>query len=115
MADMKKVDMAEAAEQMLAATDWLPSLLRTAKPQERTDAQGGDAYSEAAEVAHRRLKSMPCSYFFVSLRYPPVMLISGLSRPRASAFAARFPLIGSSISSCPAAAFVCDVAFQSIH
>jgi hypothetical protein len=66
----------------------------------------------AAEVAHRRLKSMPCSYFFVSLRYPPVMLISGLSRPRASAFAARFPLIGSSISFCPAAAFVCDV---SIH
>ena len=58
----------------------------------------------AAEVAHRRLKSMPCSYFFVSLRYPPVMLISGLSRPRASAFAARFPLIGSSISFCPAAA-----------
>ena len=58
----------------------------------------------AAEVAHRRLKFMPCSYFFVSLRYPPVMLISGLSRPRASAFAARFPLIGSSISFCPAAA-----------
>ena len=50
----------------------------------------------AAEVAQRRLKSIPCSYFFVSLRYPPVMLISGLSRPRASAFAARFPLIGSS-------------------
>jgi ParB family chromosome partitioning protein len=52
MADMKKADMAEAAEQLLAATDWLPALLRTAKPQERvasTDAQGGDAYSEAAE------------------------------------------------------------------
>src|SRR5437899_13015532 len=30
MADMKKVDMAEAAEQLLAATDWLPSLLRSA-------------------------------------------------------------------------------------
>jgi ParB family chromosome partitioning protein len=53
MADMKKVDMAEAAEQLLAATDWVPVLLRTVKPQERTDAptdvQGGDAYSEAAE------------------------------------------------------------------
>ncbi|MEY9543183.1 ParB family chromosome partitioning protein [Bradyrhizobium diazoefficiens] len=53
MVDMKKVDMAEAAEQLLAATDWLPSLLRTAKPQERadapSDAQDGDSYSEAAE------------------------------------------------------------------
>ncbi|MHC2282881.1 ParB family chromosome partitioning protein [Bradyrhizobium diazoefficiens] len=53
MADMKKVDMAEAAEQLLAATDWLPAVLRTAKPQEQSDApiagQGDDAYSEAAE------------------------------------------------------------------
>ena len=53
MVDMKKVDMAEAAEQLLAATDWLPSLLRTAKTQERadasSDAQDGDTYSEAAE------------------------------------------------------------------
>jgi ParB family chromosome partitioning protein len=53
MADMKKVDMAEAAEQLLGATGWLPSLLETVKPQERSDAptdvQGGDAYSEAAE------------------------------------------------------------------
>jgi ParB family chromosome partitioning protein len=53
MADMKKVDMAEAAEQLLAATDWLPALLRTAKPQEQAGAQidvlGGDGYSEAAE------------------------------------------------------------------
>ncbi|MET4493715.1 ParB N-terminal domain-containing protein [Bradyrhizobium sp. LA7.1] len=53
MSDMKKVDMAEAAEQLLAATDWLPAVLRTAKPQEQSDAptagQGDDAYSEAAE------------------------------------------------------------------
>lgn len=53
MADMKKVDMAEAAEQLLAATDWLPAVLRTAKPQEQSDAPnaglGNDAYSEAAE------------------------------------------------------------------
>lgn len=52
MADMKKVDMAEAAEQLLAATDWLPAVLRTAKPQEQSDAPTAgrdDAYSEAAE------------------------------------------------------------------
>lgn len=53
MSDMKKVDLVEAAEQLLAATDWLPAVLRTAKPQEQSDApnagQGDDAYSEAAE------------------------------------------------------------------
>lgn len=53
MVDMKKIDMAEAAEQLLAATGWLPSLLRTAMPQDRadapTEAQGSDAYSQAAE------------------------------------------------------------------
>jgi hypothetical protein len=32
MADMKKPDMAEAAEQLLAATDWLPALMRNRKP-----------------------------------------------------------------------------------
>ncbi|EJN13519.1 putative transcriptional regulator [Bradyrhizobium sp. YR681] len=32
MVDMKKPDMAEAAEQLLATTGWLPILLRTAKP-----------------------------------------------------------------------------------
>jgi ParB family transcriptional regulator, chromosome partitioning protein len=29
IADMKKLDMAEAAEQLLATTGWLPALLRT--------------------------------------------------------------------------------------
>lgn len=29
MTDMKKLDMAEAAEQLLATTDWLPALMRT--------------------------------------------------------------------------------------
>jgi ParB family chromosome partitioning protein len=48
MANMKKVDMAEAAEQLLAATDWLPPLLRTAKAQTPT-VEDGAAYSEAAE------------------------------------------------------------------
>jgi ParB family chromosome partitioning protein len=32
MADMKKQDMAEAAEQLLAATGWLPALMRTPEP-----------------------------------------------------------------------------------
>lgn len=50
--DMKKVDMAEAAEQSLATTAWR-SLRRTAKPENwaaaPNEAQGGDAYSQAAE------------------------------------------------------------------
>ena len=54
MADMKKFDMAEAAVQLLAPTDWLPALLRTAKsvaePVETpTGVEGGETYSEAAE------------------------------------------------------------------
>ncbi|MEH2595088.1 ParB family chromosome partitioning protein [Bradyrhizobium sp. AZCC 1577] len=54
MVDMKKLDMAEAAEQLLAPTDWLPSLLRTAKPaaeqvEAPTSVQDSDAYSQAAE------------------------------------------------------------------
>jgi len=54
MADMKKFDMAEAAERLLAPTDWLPALLRTAKsvaePVETpTGVEGGETYSEAAE------------------------------------------------------------------
>ncbi|WP_346283729.1 hypothetical protein [Bradyrhizobium pachyrhizi] len=53
LADRKKVDMAEAAKQSLAATDWLRSLLRTVKPQDLVDAssdsQGGGIFSQAAE------------------------------------------------------------------
>jgi ParB family chromosome partitioning protein len=53
MVDMKKIDMAETAEQLLAATDWLPPLLRTANLQksadESRDAQDSGTYSEAAE------------------------------------------------------------------
>lgn len=54
MADMKKVEMAEAAERLLATTDWLPALLKTAKPvPERSDtspdAQASGACSLAAE------------------------------------------------------------------
>ncbi|MGY3591476.1 ParB family chromosome partitioning protein [Bradyrhizobium sp. USDA 4341] len=50
---MKKADMAQAAEQLLAATGWLPSLLRTAKPEDQVDApdeaHGNDLRSQAAE------------------------------------------------------------------
>lgn len=58
MVDMKKPDMAEAAEQLLAATDWLPALMRTPKTVQEgekqtqtdtaTEAQA-DAYADAAE------------------------------------------------------------------
>jgi len=58
MADMKKPDMAEAAERLLAATDWLPALMRTPKNLQecvkpsQTDAAGqaqANAYADAAE------------------------------------------------------------------
>lgn len=53
MSDMKKADMAQAAEQLLAATGWLPSLLRTVAPQGQTamqsEVQGGVSQAEAAE------------------------------------------------------------------
>ena len=58
MVDMKKPDMAEAAEQLLAATDWLPALMRTPKTvqecvkQSQTDAATdahANAYVDAAE------------------------------------------------------------------
>ena len=53
MADMKKVEMAEAAEQLLAGTTWLPALLRTPQSDpERgvaTGQQRSDTYSQAAE------------------------------------------------------------------
>ncbi|VIO78991.1 Chromosome-partitioning protein Spo0J [Bradyrhizobium ivorense] len=50
---LKKADMAQAAEQLLAATGWLPSLLRTAVPQGQGalqgEAQGNELGAEAAE------------------------------------------------------------------
>ena len=58
LADMKKPVMAEAAEQLLAATDWLPALMRTPKTAQEsakqmqaddaTDAHA-NAYADAAE------------------------------------------------------------------
>ncbi|WP_213775286.1 ParB/RepB/Spo0J family partition protein [Bradyrhizobium sp. dw_78] len=58
MADMKKQDMAETAEQLLAATGWLPAPMRTPRvvyePAERPQAgdvteKDDEAYSDAAE------------------------------------------------------------------
>ena len=53
LSGLKKVEMAAAAEQLLAATDWLPLLLRTAKAKDQADAldetQGHDFCSQAAE------------------------------------------------------------------
>ena len=57
MADMKKHDMAEAAEQLLAGTGWLPALMRTPRAApEPADAKANavtetnpNAYSVAAE------------------------------------------------------------------
>jgi ParB family transcriptional regulator, chromosome partitioning protein len=53
IADMKKFDMAEAAERLPAPTAWLPALLRTAKPAaEQVDTpteEGSDTYPQAAE------------------------------------------------------------------
>jgi ParB family chromosome partitioning protein len=50
---MKKAEMAAAAEQLLAATGWLPLLLRTAKAKDEVgapdEAQGHDFCSQAAE------------------------------------------------------------------
>jgi ParB family transcriptional regulator, chromosome partitioning protein len=56
MANMKKQDMAEAGEQLLAGTGWLPVLMRTprtvpepAEPAAVTEAKETEAYSVAAE------------------------------------------------------------------
>jgi ParB family chromosome partitioning protein len=58
MADMKKQDMAEAAEQLVVATGWLPALMRTPRAAKETTKQpqadavtetNPDAFSVAAE------------------------------------------------------------------
>jgi ParB family chromosome partitioning protein len=50
MADMKKQDMAEAAEQLVIATDWLPVLMRTPQAaQEATEQPHTDAVAEAKD------------------------------------------------------------------
>jgi ParB family transcriptional regulator, chromosome partitioning protein len=53
MADMKKQNMAEAAEQLLATTDWLPALLRTQQPlQPRGEQPEAGAVTETAPEAY---------------------------------------------------------------
>jgi ParB family transcriptional regulator, chromosome partitioning protein len=53
LSGLKKVEMAAAAEQLLAVTDWLPPLLRTAKMEDQVGApdkaQRNDFCSQAAE------------------------------------------------------------------
>ncbi|WP_262423321.1 hypothetical protein [Brevundimonas denitrificans] len=54
LAGMKKADMAEAAETLIAGKGWLPPLLRTAPPQvadagEEAASPNEDAYPFAAE------------------------------------------------------------------
>lgn len=49
IAGLKKTEMAQAAEQLLAGTGWLPSVLRTARPAEIEAEPEADAYLQAAE------------------------------------------------------------------
>ncbi len=51
IADKKKVEMAEAAEQLLAGTGWLPPVLRTERPAWLTDQQADAFPAEAAPEA----------------------------------------------------------------
>ncbi|MFG1277204.1 ParB/RepB/Spo0J family partition protein [Xanthobacter autotrophicus] len=48
IAGMKKTEMADAAEQLLAGTGWLPAVMRTVRPA-WLDGQDGDAFQIAAE------------------------------------------------------------------
>jgi ParB family chromosome partitioning protein len=51
MAQMKKQDMAEAAEQLLAATGWLPALMRTPRAaQGSTESPQADAVTEEKDL-----------------------------------------------------------------
>ena len=51
MTDMKKQDMAEAAEQLLVATGWLPALMRTPRAaQGSTESPQPDAVTEAKDI-----------------------------------------------------------------
>ena len=51
IADMKKQDMAQAAEQLLAGTGWLPTVLRTpeAEAAQPSDAEALEAPTEDGE------------------------------------------------------------------
>ena len=49
IAGLKKPEMAEAAEQLLVGTGWLPTVLRTAWPASRDAEPDGEAFAQAAE------------------------------------------------------------------
>ncbi|MGX1497063.1 ParB family chromosome partitioning protein [Labrenzia sp. MBR-25] len=49
IAGLKKPEMAQAAEQLLAGTGWLPSVLRTARPVSRDTKSEAEAFAQAAE------------------------------------------------------------------
>ncbi|SCM70179.1 conserved hypothetical protein [uncultured Pleomorphomonas sp.] len=46
---LKKPEMAQAAEQLLAGTGWLPSVLRTARPVSRDAGSDAEVFAQAAE------------------------------------------------------------------
>jgi ParB family chromosome partitioning protein len=52
MADMKKQDMAEAAEQLLVGTGWLPALMRTRPAAQEPAEHPADAVTDANPDAH---------------------------------------------------------------
>jgi ParB family chromosome partitioning protein len=53
IAGMKKPDMAEAAEQLLAMTDWLPAVMRTPQTAQQDEAHAqADAATETQANAH---------------------------------------------------------------
>lgn len=49
IAGLKKPEMAQAAEQLLAGAGWLPSVLRTARPVSRDTVSDSAAFAQAAE------------------------------------------------------------------
>jgi len=49
IASLKKTDMADAAEQLLAGTGWLPAVMRTARPDWLGDRHEDDTIQIAAE------------------------------------------------------------------
>ena len=53
MADMKKQEMAEAAEQLLAGTGWLPALMRTPKT-----VQEGAKQTPAEMLPRKRMQTL---------------------------------------------------------
>jgi ParB family chromosome partitioning protein len=52
MADMKKPDMAEAAEQLLVGTGWLPALMRAPRAAQEPEHPQGDAVTETNPDAY---------------------------------------------------------------